>query len=134
MTDQSREAIPPQTADSPGPDSPRELSRTGRRDIRKRVLKKFKLDRCSMTAASLAYHWFLALFPALIAALGVIALVHIGSGTLTKLISGLKTALPPGASTVFTDAVTHATHASSGPSAAVLIASVLLALWSAIGG
>jgi membrane protein len=134
MTDQSREAIPPQTAGSPGPDSPRELSRTGRRDIRKRVLKKFKLDRCSMTAASLAYHWFLALFPALIAALGVIALVHIGSGTLTKLISGLKTALPPGASKVFTDAVTHATHASSGASATVLIVSVLIALWSAIGG
>jgi uncharacterized BrkB/YihY/UPF0761 family membrane protein len=80
MTEQSRGAIPPQAADSPGPDSPREISKRGRRETLKRILKKFKLDRASMTAASLAYHWFLALFPALIAALGVISLIHIGSG------------------------------------------------------
>jgi membrane protein len=134
MTDQSREAIPPQTADSPGPDSPREISKTGRRETLKRVLKKFKLDRASMTAASLAYHWFLALFPALIAALGVISLIHIGSSTLKRLINGLNTALPPGASKVFTEAVTNATSASKGASVTVLIISVAVALWSAIGG
>jgi membrane protein len=135
MTEQSREAIPSRTADSPGPDSPLEISKTGRRNTLKRVLKKFKLDRCSMTAASLAYHWFLALFPALIAALGVISLINIGSGTLTKLISGLTTALPPGANTVFANAVTHATSQSSKASSlTALIIGVVIALWSAIGG
>jgi membrane protein len=134
MTEQSREAIPSQTADSPGPGSPLEISKRGRRETLKRILKKFKLDRCSMTAASLAYHWFLALFPALIAALGVISLIHIGSGTLKRLINGLNTALPPGASKVFTEAVTNATSASKGASVTVLIISVAVALWSAIGG
>jgi membrane protein len=136
MTEQSRQATPPQTADSGAPGAPPEITKLGRRETLKRILKKFKLDRASMTAGSLAYHWFLALFPALIAALGVIAFIHIGSGTLTNLIKGLKKALPPGASKVFIDAVNSATATtqSKSSSVAVLIISVLIALWSAIGG
>lgn len=136
MTEQSRGATPPQTADAGAPDALPEITKLGRGATLKRILKKFKRDRASMTAASLAYHWFLALFPTLIAALGVITLIHIGSSTLTKLISGLKSALPPGASKVFTDAVNSATATtqSKSSSVVVLIISVLIALWSAIGG
>jgi membrane protein len=134
MTEQRREAIPAQTAGSGAPDALPEITKLGRSETLKLILKKFKRDRGSMTAASLAYHWFLALFPALIAALGVIALIHIGSGTLTSLIKGLKTALPPSASKVFTDAVSHAGNATRSSSVVVLIISILVALWSAIGG
>ena len=134
MTEPSHGGIPSQTGRSAGPGSPAQISGTGRREARKRVLKKFKLDRCPMTAGSLAYHWFLALLPALIAALGVITLVHIGSGTLRRLIDGLDKALPPGAAQVFTTAVTHAAKESSSASLTTLIIAVVIALWSAIGG
>jgi membrane protein len=133
MTDQSRGAIPPQTADSGAADALPEITKLGRGATLKRILKKFKRDRASMTAGSLAYHWFLALFPALIAALGVITLIHIGSGTLTKLIRALTTALPPGARTVFTDAITHATKESHAASVTALIIGTVIALWAAVG-
>jgi membrane protein len=127
-------AIPPQTAGAQGPRAPLEISGSGWRATVRRTLKEFKADRCTMAAGSLAYGWFLALVPALIALLGVASLVRFGSGTVHKLVSGLNKALPPGASGVFTNAVQAATSRTSQGSLTVVIIAVILALWSASSG
>ncbi len=52
---QAGESIPPQNEVSGGPETPLELGSAGWKNTLKRTGKKFVRDRCSMTAAALAY-------------------------------------------------------------------------------
>ena len=130
---QSGEVIPPVRDLEGGPDNPLEIGKTGWRNTLQRAVKKYSRDRCSMAAGSLAYHWFLALFPALIALLGFVSLVKLGTSQVDHLINGLSKALPGSAAQVVNTAVTSAQNHKTGAQATVIVG-ILVAVWSASGG
>src|ERR1700750_186299 len=128
------EPVPPPDKVPGAPDTPLELGGTGWKYTLKRAAREYVAERCSMTAGSLAYHWFLALFPALIALLGRAKLIHLNSSMVQHLVNGLTKALPPGAADVFSQAVNSAIHRSAASSLTALIIGVVIAVWSASGG
>jgi membrane protein len=132
--DPNAQAIPPVNQVEGGPETPLEIDKGSWLTTLKLTFKKYSKDRGGITAGSLAYQWFLALFPALIAMLGVVSVVNFQASTVRKLLNGLTTALPGSAGTVFTDAIKQATSSSPKGSAITIIIGLVLAVWSASGG
>jgi len=128
------EPIPPQTGTGPGPDSPLELQPTDWKASIKRAAKEFKEDRATLTGAGMAFYWFLAVFPALVAGVGVLGLVNVGPTTIEHITDSIVRILPGGAGTVLTDAVTNSANASGGSSLVATVLGIAIALWSASAG
>ena len=114
-------------------ETPADIDAGGWKATLQRTKRRVKSDRVTMASGSLAYHWFLAFFPAIIAGLGLLTLLQVGSGTLHHLTHGIAKALPAGSASVFDAAVNAAGRRSSGSAAAVIVG-VLVALWSATSG
>ncbi len=108
-------------------------TRTKRRSSTlRRTVAKGKQDNITLTAAGVAFYWFLAVFPLLIAAIGIVALIH-GESLLSGLTKGIESTLPSGAAKVLTDAVSKGTEVTSGGLVAVILG-IAIALWSASSG
>lgn len=126
------EPVPTQTGGGPGPQSPLDLPAQDWKASVKRAITEFKEDRGTLTAAGMAFYWFLSVFPALVAGVGVLSLVKVTENRIEKITSSITSALPGGAGEILVDAVRNAAD-SDGAVLAVLLG-VGLALWSASSG
>ncbi len=89
-------------------------------------------DDVSGRAAQLAYYFFFALFPGLIAASSLVGLAaKSAADTYEKLLNYMATIIPPSAFKIVADTFHTTAHASTGGK---VIFGALLALWSASAG
>lgn len=126
--------IPTKTEDTGGPDSPLDLTARDYKATARRVFKEFTQDRVTLIAAGMAFYWFLAIFPALIAAVGFIHLAGLGPQVLDSINQSIGTTIPGGAGELLTTAIETATAASRGTSLVAAAIGILLALYSATAG
>jgi len=124
-----------QLENGPGPDSPTDVPAQGWKATVKRTVGEIKRDRVSMTAAGIAFYWFLALFPLLIAAVGILALTGAPQSTINSIGDGVRTVLPGSAASVLTGAIANASSdAAQATGLAAAVIGIALALWSASSG
>lgn len=116
-----------------GPQDPSDLSAQTWMGALNSARRHMKQDRVSVVGGSLAYRWFLSLFPLIMALLGISALLHLPQHLVVRLIHGVSTALPSGAAAVLTGAISQGQKRAAGALATVVAASVV-ALWSATSG
>jgi membrane protein len=130
----AEEPIPPQRAGTPGPDTPLELKPNDWKATAKRTLKEIKDDRITLVAAGMAYYFFLAIFPAVIALVGVLGLVSASEATIDDIKTSIGSTFPGDSGTVLTQAIDNAKRPSEKASLVATIVGISLALWSASAG
>ncbi|MDZ5621419.1 YihY/virulence factor BrkB family protein [Nocardioides sp. HM23] len=114
-------------------DSPSEIPRAGWFQVVKRAWKEAKSDQVPLLAAGVAFYSFLALFPAMIAAVMLYGLVR-DPADVQRQVDDLTAALPSDAASVLTTQLEAITSTSSGSLGLGLLVSLVLALWTASGG
>ena len=131
MTDRP---VPTQNASDGPPTSPAQLEPPDWKESLKRAAKEFKADRGTLTAAGMAFYWFLAVFPALIAAVGIIGLLNLSQSLVADIKKAIETTLPGDAPSILAGAIDSASRNSKGSSVVATIIGLGIALWSASSG
>ena len=127
--------VPPQRAGEPGPDTPAELEPTDWKATAKRTLKEIKQDRVTLVAAGMTYYAFLAIFPAIIAFIGILGLVNVSPDTIKDMERSIGDAVPSKeVADLLVEPMRRAESASQGASLIATLLGVGVALWSASSG
>lgn len=114
-------------------EKPTEIPRRGWVQVVKRAWKEAKSDQVPLLAAGVAFYSFLALFPAMIAAVMLYGLVR-DPADVQRQVDELSATLPSDAASLLTTQLEALTTTSSSSLGLGLIISLVLALWSASGG
>ncbi len=112
---------------------PTEIPARGWWQVTRRALKESSTDNVSILAGGVAYFGFLALFPALIAAVTLYGLIA-DPATVARQVQSLAGTLPREVQPLIADQLGAIVSSSSGALGIGLVVSLLAALWSASGG
>jgi membrane protein len=130
----SRRKTPGGVPSRRGPDSsesPLQLDAPDWKQTIKRTFTEVKEDRVTLVAAGMSYYFFLSIFPAFLALIGILNLVDIDSASLVE---SIKSALPRGAGQVVTSALEQTGDHPQAASLLAAISGIAVALWSASSG
>ena len=116
-----------------GADRPRDIPRRGWFQILKRAWKEAKADQVPLIAAGVAFYAFLAIFPAIIAAVLLYGLLADPSQVASQ-VDQIGKALPSSAQNLLSDQLTSLTSTSQQSLGIGLVIALAGALWSASGG
>ncbi len=123
-----RDRLPGEGAGNPGQIPPK-----GWWQVVRRAIKESSADNVPMLAGGVAYFAFLAIFPAIIAALTLYGLIA-DPQTVATQVRDLAAALPQQAQPIVADQLRSVSSTSSGALGFGLVVSLLAALWSASSG
>ena len=112
---------------------PTEIPLRGWKQIVKRAFAENKADNMPIIAGGVAFFGFLAIFPALIAAISIYGLVASPS-TVADTVASFSSGLPRDAQSLIGEQLRSITENAGGALTLGLVVSILAALWSASGG
>jgi membrane protein len=118
----------------PGLDSPLEVPASGWRAVLRRTLRAIVHDRITITAAGVAFYWFLSVFPLLFAAIGLLDVIDAAPSTARAINDAITQALPGDAALILTQAVSSAQSRAATGGVTALLVGIALSLWSASSG
>jgi len=125
--------VDPRTLPGSEAERPTQIPAKGWLQILKRAWKEGKEDNVSLMAAGVAFYAFLAIFPALIAAVGIYGLVA-NPDTVTQQVNDLLKGAPAETRTLVQQQLHNIVSTRSGALSTTVVIGILGALWSASGG
>ncbi|MGW0614735.1 YihY/virulence factor BrkB family protein [Streptomyces sp. NPDC002788] len=126
----SAEPGPSPEVERAAPDTPTDLPRKSWGAVLKGSLREFKDDELTDRAAALTYYGVLALFPALLVLVSLLALT--GRSTTDKVLENVQQLAPGAARDIITRAVEQL-QGNAGIGSLMAIVGLVLAVWSASG-